>query len=272
MQRCGDFQDKIGGHLGILNAGLSMVSLFRLRLACSVLVCLLASPREFAQSPSLAFLNDVLAGAESASAKSSERLAGGRILLADDPASYAVYEALEAQVRALRAEIGNQSDMLSFYRFQDAILGELTDAVQRIRELLVQRSDGILDRDSRDAVDGEIGELYDQVFETLRDAEFNKVKVFASMAGLGAGFFEGPKRYDLASVDTMLDSLISERSVIGGEVEALEFTIAGSESESLNAESALSQGDTDFTKELTALERSDILVFADLLMLRRETR
>lgn len=250
-----------------------MVSLFRLRLACGLLIYLLASPREFAQNSSLTFLDDVLGGTESTSAKSSERLAGGRILLADDPASYVVYQALEAQVRALRAEIGNQSDMLSFYRFQDAILGELTDIAQRIRELLVQRSSGVLDQDSRDIVDGEIGELYDQAFGTLRDAEFNRVKVFTGLNSLGgAGLFGDSKHYDLASVDAMLGFLISERGQIGAKVEALGFTVAGSEGESLNAESALSQGDTDFSKELAQLEKSDILVLADLLMLRRQAR
>ncbi len=238
----------------------------------AVALLLLGSVSPAAQSASLTFLNDILDGAQSASTKSSERLSSGRILLADDPANSAVYAELEGQVRAIRAEIGNEADMLSYYRFMDAILGNLTDIAQRIRELLVQRSNGLLDSAALDAIDGEIGELYDEMGQTLRDAEFNRVKVFADLVDPPRqAFFRDSKHYDLGAVGDMLDLLIGDRSAIGAKVEALGFTMSGRESESLNAESALSQGDTDFAKEIVELERSQLLVLADLLMLRRVT-
>ena len=226
-----------------------------------------------AQPPSLIFLNNILGGAESETAKSTERLSGGRLLLTDDPASYAIFDSLAGQVRSLGATIRNSADMLSYYNLQDAVLGGIIDFVQRIRELLVQRSNGILGDDDRDIINGEIRQLYDQVTETLQEAEFNQKKLFLpSEAALSAGMFNENKYYELDSVDALLQFLIGERTTIGAQIETLGFTISGQGTESLNSASALSQGDTDFAKELTNLERSHILLLANILMLKRELR
>jgi flagellin len=238
-----------------------------LGLALSALICVSEAA---AQDTSLSFLNRVLGEEESESAKSEERLAGGTLLLTDDPANSAVYDAIAGQVRNLASMIRNDSDMLSYYRLQDSVLGEVIDLMQRIRELLVQGSNGIYADDDREEIDSEIGQDYDQVAETLGDAEFNRQRLFTpSESGAIAGLFEHREFHALNSVDGALQSLLGERTSIGARAEALGFAVSGREGESLNAAAAQSQGDTDFAKELTNLERHQILMLADILMLKR---
>lgn len=244
------------------------------RVAFFVLVVLslsIAALPASAQSSSLLFLNSILGGAESEATKSGERLAGGRILLTDDPASYVVFDSLARQVRALEANIRNGGDMLSYYRVEDSVLTDLIDILQRVRELLVQRSDGIYGSDDQDVIDSEIEQLYDQAAETLRQAEFNQQKLFLPAGPeKDAGLFQGSKYRDLASVNGLLRFVIQERSALGAKTNALEFTRSGQETEDLNTQAALSQGDTDMSKEIVNLERQHILVLSHLLMLKQE--
>jgi flagellin-like hook-associated protein FlgL len=239
-------------------------------LAGLVLSAALLSPGASAQSSALGFLNRILGEAEGGESGSSERLSGGVMLLADDPASYAIYDSMQAQVLSLGAEMGNGGDLLSYYRLEDAILGNLIDIEQRIRELLAQRAGGILDDSDKEAIDSEIGQLYDEVAYTLANAEFNQKKLFLPTDAGMSGLFASPKFYDQASVDRSLEDLIALRSGAGAKVEALGFTVSGQAIEGENETGALSQGDTDFAKELVELQRSHILALADILMLKRE--
>ena len=226
-----------------------------------------------AQSASLLFLNSILGGSEAESAKSEGRLAGGRILLTDDPASYVIYDSLAGQVRSLGANIRNSGDMLSYYRLEDSVLGDLIDILQRVRELLVQRADGIYGPDDQEAINSEIEQLYDQATDVLRQAEFNQQKLFlATGPEKVAGMFQGPKYRELASVDGLLQFIVRERTAVGASANALEFLKSGQESESLNALSTLSQGDTDISGELVNLERRHILLLSNILMLKQELR
>ncbi len=238
-------------------------------LAGLILSAAFLSPGASAQGSALGFLNGILGEAEGGEARSSERLSGGVMLLADDPASYAIYDSMQAQVLSLGAEMGNGDDLLSYYRLVDSILGNLVDIEQRIRELLAQRAGGILDDSDKEAIDSEIGQLYDEVAYTLANAEFNQKRLFLPTDAGMSGLFGSAKFYDQASVDRSLEDLIALRSGAGAKVEALGFAVSGQGIEAENETAALSQGDTDFARELAALQRSHILALADILMLKR---
>jgi hypothetical protein len=231
---------------------------------------LLATPAAgIAQSPSLLFLNRVLGEAGSEAGKSIERIAGGRGLLADDPANYAIYELLEKQIRGLVATIRNQDDMLSYLRFEDSLLGGLGDIVQRIRELAVEESSGLLESSDRDIIEGEMDQLYDQILDALDQAEFNQVKVFAALAQAEPvkAALKGRAHYRLDDIDALLGFLIGERSLVGSKASGLEFAISGEGIEAENATGAYSQGDTNIDAEVGSLQREDLLMLVDLLML-----
>jgi flagellin-like hook-associated protein FlgL len=231
---------------------------------------LLAPVAASAQAGSLSFLNRILGEADISAGKSIERLSSGRGLLPDDPANYAIYELLEKQIRALGATIRNQSDMLSYYRFEDAMLGNLNDAVQRIRELVMEGSDGILDGSDRGIIRGEIDQLYDQILDSLATAEFNKVRVFASLADSAPvkATLRADAHYRLDGVDALLDFLVRERASIGAKEGGLEYAVSGEGIEAENATGSYSQGDTDIGAEVGAFQREELRMMVDLLMLR----
>jgi len=242
------------------------------RLCCAFLI-LLAVGGAPAQSASLTFLNDILGNPASDEAKSRALPASGRLLLADDPSNYALYESLEGQMRELAVEVANGADMLSYYRLEDSVLGDVIEIAQSIRGLLVQRSDGVLDASDRDAIDGEIGQLYDQVAESLRDAEFNGKKLFLdSKTSASKGLLGDSRRLEPGAVDNWLGTLIADRGEIRAKIEAFEDSISGKEDEGLEDESSLRRSDGEFPLELSRLERSRLVFLADVLMLGRENR
>jgi len=181
-------------------------------------------------------------------------------LLVDDPANYSIYELLEGQIRALGATIRDEADMLSFYRFEDSLFGDLSDGVQRIRELVVEESNGTLDAFDRDIIEAEINQLYAQMLDSLAEAEFNKVKVFASFAEAEPvkAAIKSDAHYRLDSIDALLDFLVRERSLVGAKASGSEY-----------ATGSYSQGDTNFDAEASSIKREDLLMLVDLLMLRR---
>jgi flagellin len=224
----------------------------------------------FAQNESLMFLNRNLGEAGGEAGKSIDRIAGGRGLLADDPANYAIYDLLEAQMRGLGATIRNEADMLSYYRFEDALFENLNDDVQRIRELVVEDSNGLFDDSDRDIIEGEIDQYYDQILDTLDQAEFNKVKVFATLAQSESvkAALRDRAHYRLANVDALLDFFIRERSIVGAKSSGSEYAMSGESVEAENATGSFSQGDTNIGAEVSSLQREDLLMMVDLLMLR----
>jgi flagellin-like hook-associated protein FlgL len=233
-------------------------------------LCLIGpSAAASAQSSSLPFLNGILGDEGSQAGKSIERIAGGRVLLPDDPANYAIYALLEGRIRGLDADIRNKADMLSYYRFEDSLLGELLDDVQQIRELIVQESNGLLDDSDRGIIEGEIDQCYDQILSTLDQAEFNRAKVFSSLSQSEAvkAALKTRAHYRLADVDLLLAFFIRERSLVGAKAGGLGYAAVGEAVEAENATGSLSLGDTNIDAEIGSLRREDLLMMVDLLML-----
>ena len=224
----------------------------------------------FAQSTSLDFLNRMLNLQEAEVTKSIERIAGGRYLLPDDPVNYVIYEKLEKQIRGLGREIANGEDLINYYRFQDAVLGELLDVIQRIRELLIQRTGVIISEFERDIINGEIRFLYDHMAKVLERSEFNGIKIFSQLtdSGILQSYLENEDHYNLENVDILLNRLITERSWIGAKYQSLEFELRGKAVERENTARMQSLGDTDISKEAVRLQTSLLLVMIDILMFR----
>ena len=179
-------------------------SLKQIRVALFLSLLLSLPSHVFAQSPSLSYLNGIL---------------GKGVSFADDPARYALYESLESQVRGFKALIGNNADMRSYYQVQYSVCSGLIDIMQRVRGLLLERSNGFLNADDQDVINSEISQLYDDVLSTLKDAEFNQKKLFLP-SDQTAGFFHNATYYDFASVDALLRFLIRERGIAGSSAES----------------------------------------------------
>src|SRR6185369_12845549 len=81
----------------------------------------------FAQSPALPFLNRVLNEHDAQAGASGERLATGRFRLVDDPALYAVYEALQRQIEALDKVVDNEGDLILLDQYEGDLMGQMVE-------------------------------------------------------------------------------------------------------------------------------------------------
>ena len=73
-----------------------------------------------------------------------ERLSTGKRInsAADDAAGFAIAERMTAQIRGLNMAVKNANDGLSMLSVADAAADDITDMLQRMRELAVQADNG----------------------------------------------------------------------------------------------------------------------------------
>ncbi len=214
---------------------------------------------------SLSYLNRILGNIE----ESRKRLSKGTYLLPDDPANFAVYEKLEAHLRELETIISNQSDMISYYRTTEGFLKHITDSLQNIRELVVKRGNFLYMGENREYIDLEIDQYYRQILFTLKNAEFNKKRIFENLFADSSlqVRFQGEEYYELANVDRLLKFFIRQRVLFGTRINALHSRNRGLAVGAENLKGFQSRvRDINVAKEITHLKRHHLLLIINLLL------
>ncbi len=233
-----------------------------------------------------------------------QRLASGyRINSAmDDAAGLGVSENMRAQIRGLGQASRNAMDGLGVVQTAEAAMGEISNAVIRMRELTVQAaSDGLSDI-QRGYINTEFNELIAEINRTTASTVFNGNTLLDgtfSTQGLdfqvgfeaGANFritveikdvstvglgFTGTESLDskvnaLATMDVLdaaLNTLSEARAGLGAKGNRLTMAHSGVESMRENLSTANSRiRDTDMAAESAALTRGQVLVQAGTAML-----
>ena len=116
---------------------------------------------------------------------SLERLSTGlRINSAkDDAAGLAISERFTTQIRGLNQAVRNASDGISLAQTTESALGELTNNLQRIRELAVQSVNATNSASDRAALNAEVSERIAEVDRIAKQTNFNGVKVLDGSFG-----------------------------------------------------------------------------------------
>ena len=114
------------------------------------------------------------------SAVSLERLSSGlRINSAkDDAAGLAISNRFTAQINGLSAAMRNANDGISMVQTADSALSNITDNLQRMRELAVQAANGTNQDTDRDALDAELQQLVDEIERVADGTQFNGNTLF----------------------------------------------------------------------------------------------
>ena len=117
--------------------------------------------------------------------QSLERLSTGlRINSAkDDAAGLAISERFTTQIRGLNQAVRNASDGISLSQTAESALGELTNNLQRIRELAVQSVNATNSASDRAALNAEVQERLAEVDRIAKQTSFNGVKVLDGSFG-----------------------------------------------------------------------------------------
>lgn len=113
----------------------------------------------------------------------------------DDAAGLAVAEGMTSKIRGLDVAARNANDGISLAQTAEAALGEITNNLQRIRELAVQSANGTLGDTERGYLQTEVDELTSEIQRIVDDTEFNGTKLFAAAttANIQVGANSGEK-------------------------------------------------------------------------------
>lgn len=120
-----------------------------------------------------------LAVADSKTSKDMQRLSSGvRINSAGDDASgLAVSEKMRTQIKGINQAMRNTQDAISFIQTTEGYLQEVTNSIQRIRELAIQGANGIYTDEDRGYLNMEISQLVDEVDRIAQTAQFNTLSM-----------------------------------------------------------------------------------------------
>ena len=116
---------------------------------------------------------------------SIERLSTGKRINSakDDAAGLAIATTMTAQIRGMTQAIRNANDGMSLAQTAEGSLAEVTNMLQRIRELAVQSASGTYSETDRTNLQAEVSELTTQIKSALTDSKFNGVALFDTAKG-----------------------------------------------------------------------------------------
>ena len=234
-----------------------------------------------------------------------ERLSTGKRIntAKDDAAGLAIATKMTAEVRGLTAARRNANDGISLTQTAEGALGDISNMLQRLKELAIQSANGTNDADARTNIKAEGDALIAQIGK-VASMEYNGVALFSATAtniqvGTGAqdqisittgamdlttlGLNDGTDNLDITTVDTdltddanavfdaidtALGKVTTARATMGAVQSQLDSSVSNLTSTITNLTDARSRiEDADFSEESTALAKNQILSQASTAML-----
>jgi len=232
-----------------------------------------------------------------------ERLSTGKRInsAADDAAGLAITNSMTSQIKGMQQGIRNANDGISLAQTAEGALNEVTNMLQRVRELAVQAGSDTYQDTDRDNIQVEVDALSDQIKQIVDNTEFNGVKLFdgsattvtvlagandadkvdltlddlTALTGAGGnGSFDvtgtdgSAARTALTDIDADIESISTTRATLGAGQNRLQSAVNNLTNVSTNLTEARSRiQDTDYSAETTALAKAQILGQASTAML-----
>ena len=224
-----------------------------------------------------------------------ERLSSGKRINSakDDAAGLAISSSMTSQIRGMSQAIRNANDGISFAQTADGALNEVTNMLQRIRELAVQSASETYSDDDRANLQSEVDQLGDEIDSIISNTKFNGVTVFGSsdvtkdiQTGYGSADqttltvtgldVSCASQADISSgdasvlddVDDALKAVATTRASLGAGQSRLESVVNNLSNTVVNLSDARSRiEDADFSAESTNLAKAQILAQASTAML-----
>lgn len=187
---------------------------------------------------------------QGAMATTIQRLSSGlRINSAkDDAAGMAVAEGMTSKIRGLEVASRNANDGISLAQTAEAALGQVTNNLQRIRELAVQSANGTLGDTERGYLQKEADELTSEITRIIDTTEFNGKNLFKTSGSVniqvGANSGEQIK---------LTNSVLSDMNAYGSAAKTVDISSASAAAKILATASAAASGmDADISKVISA--------------------
>ena len=231
-----------------------------------------------------------------------QRLATGKRINSakDDAAGLAISTSMTSQITGMNQGIRNANDGISLAQTAEGALNEVTNMLQRVRELAVQSASGTYQVADRNNMQQEVDALQSQVSSVLANTAFNGVALFSTTAGTdktftiqaganaadavtitstaidGTNLTAAALKVDtsanalttMANVDLALTDVAATNASLGGGESMLQSAINNLTSNATNLSDARSRiMDTDYSAETTAMAKAQILSQASTAMI-----
>ncbi len=235
-------------------------------------------------------------------AKSMQRLSTGLQInsAADNAAGLAISTSMTSQINGMNMGIANANDGISLTQTAQGSLTEVTNMLQRVRDLSVQSSTGTYQASDRTDMQSEVTSLTTQIGNVLGNAKFNGVALFSTTAGTNVSFsiqagansgdaitltssaIDGTKinaaaldvttaakaLTTLGNVDTALQDVSTTAAGLGAGQSQLQSAVNNLTTNTTNLTAARSRiTDTNYSAETTALAKAQILSQASTAMI-----
>jgi len=219
----------------------------------------------------------------------------------DDAAGLAIATRMTSQINGLNQAVRNANDGISMAQTTESALGEVTNNLQRIRELAVESANGTYSTADRAALDVEVQQRLSEIDRIASKTTFNGQNVLDGSLG-SVDFQVGANVGDTVAVDfstldstgatlgltglsvtgadatnanatitaiaTALTTVHTSRSTLGAVQNRFQSTVANLQSISESTASSRSQiQDADFAAETAAMSRAQILQQAGVSVL-----
>jgi flagellin len=232
---------------------------------------------------------------------SLQRLSSGlRINSAkDDAAGLAISERFTAQIRGLEQASRNANDGISMLQTAEGSLAEVSNSLQRMRELAVQAANGTVSTDDKASLDKEFQALSTEIDRNIDNTKFNgnvlvgngaaaldfqvgyesgdtisvtftDVGALSGMTDIASGDIKsaGSAGSMITAIDTALDKISQQRADFGAAQNRMESVVRNNANIVENQSAARSRVvDADFAVETANLTRTQILQQAGIAML-----
>jgi flagellin len=163
---------------------------------------------------SLAAQNAITVNNRSMSTAMEQLSSGKRINSAkDDAAGLAISEKMNSQVRGLNQAIRNANDGISLLQTAEGAMVEITNMMQRMRELAVQSANDTNAQDDREYLDLEFQQLKQEINRVTKNTQWNGMNILDQtepVSGAREGTFTfqvGANNGDSHKITHTLDSL-----------------------------------------------------------------
>jgi flagellin len=138
----------------------------------------------------------------------------------DDAAGLAIGTRMTADLRGISVAIRNANDGISMMQTAEGALGEISNMLQRMRELGVQAANGTMSRSNREALQAELDQLVAQIDNVAETTNFNGIKLINGQNNpvmLQTGVKEG-EQVQVGVVDARSKSLGLQGYAVEGEM------------------------------------------------------
>jgi len=215
-----------------------------------------------------------------------EQLSSGKRInrAADDAAGLGISDKMTSQIRGLNMAVRNINDGVSLAQTAEGAYNEIQNMLQRMRELVIQNTNGTLSTEQQGFINTELDELGGQIDDIVNNTMWNTQTVFGGSfaitttedgdtnitisVGGGTGVTGLTNASTVANIDDAIDTVAEDRALLGAQINRLNFAADNLANVAMNISASRSQIlDTDYAKATTDLARAQIIQQAGTAML-----